>query len=351
MLKSCGSCNEEFEALRATARYCSDTCRKNASRGIVSEASEVNLDELKKIETPRGVEIQHTPPTTPKDMKMEMAEARERLNARLVSKGLPIITDKPELQYFVPTGIKEIDELTKSTDVLGVGGLPRKKMTEIFGPKGVFKSSLVKRILKTNPHLRVLFFDAEGGLTSPPENLQIIKGNIVEDIMSSLIEAVESQEYDLIIVDSIASLITRKHFEDDPEGKASMARAFGPEVKRLLAHLQPLVNGLPDERPGVAVVFINQYRSTTNSFGVMEYTVGGKSMEYYASLRLELRSAKADRIMRDGKYAGKNIRVKVEKTRYGPDGVEFKFPVMFDELQDFNDNYRKRVDALIKGEV
>lgn len=323
-------CGNTFEAARASAKYCSDKCRKNASRGTT----------------------QPTPPidTPPKDMKANMAEIRERMNVRLRAKGLPLILEEEEKQYFVPTGIPELDALTKNVDVLGQGGFPRKKITEIFGPKAAGKTSLVKTIMKHNPDLKVLFFDAEGGMVGAPENMQVVKGNVVEDVMRSVIESVEAQEYDLIIVDSIASLITRKHFDDDALGIANMARAFGPEVKRLLAVLQPLVDGLPDPRPGVAVVFINQYRSTTNSFGTMEYTVGGKSMEYYASLRLEFRSAKKDYIIRDKELAGQWVRVKVEKTRYGPKDQEFRFAVMFDEMKELNDNYRKRVDALIRGE-
>ncbi len=338
-LITCNQCHREVERPRATAKYCSNECKDNSNNA-------------KRVTGKRSNASQPTPPidTPPKDMKTDMAEIRERMNARLRAKGLPLILEEEEKQYFVPTGIPELDALTKNVDVLGEGGFPRKKITEIFGPKAAGKTSLVKTIMKHNPDLKVLFFDAEGGMVGAPENMQVVKGNVVEDVMRSVIESVEAQEYDLIIVDSIASLITRKHFDDDALGIANMARAFGPEVKRLLAVLQPLVDGLPDPRSGVAVVFINQYRSTTNSFGTMEYTVGGKSMEYYASLRLEFRSAKKDYIIRDKELAGQWVRVKVEKTRYGPKDQEFRFAVMFDEMKELNDNYRKRVDALIRGE-
>lgn len=282
----------------------------------------------------------------PIDMATRMSQITQRMNERLRAKGLPLIMEKPMPEYFVPTGIGELDALTAQFDAKGSGGFPRKKITEIYGPKGVGKSSLVKTIMKMNPELRVLFFDAEGGMVAPPANMRVVKGNIVEDIMDILIDSVESQEFDLIIVDSIASLITRKQYDGDPEGKAAMARTFGPYVKKLVAALQPLKDGLPDPTPGTSVVFINQFRSTTQSFGLMEYTVGGKAMEYYASLRLEFRSAKSDYIFRDKKLAGQQVRVKVEKTRYGPKDVEFKFPIMFADMQDYNEEYIKTLKEM-----
>jgi RecA/RadA recombinase len=371
--KNCENCGDPFPAERATAKYCGDPCRVAAGRkkkaGAITPQAETPQESQENMDSNSTIAYQHAecdafilagksseacegcrgekksseaePPTiqVPDSMKDRMAAIRERMNARLRAKGLPLISEHPEVMHFVPTGIGELDALTAGFDLKGSGGLPRKKITEIYGPKGVGKSSLVKTIMKMNPDLKVLFFDAEGGMVGPPENMQIVKGNVVEEIMPLLLDAVESQEYDLIIVDSIASLITRKQYEGDPEGKAAMARSFGPYVKQLVAYLQPLKDGLPDPAPGTAVVFINQFRSTTQAFGVQEYTVGGKSMEYYASLRLCFRSATTDHIIRNGKIAGQRVRVKVEKTRFGPKLEEFTFPIMFDELRAANENY------------
>lgn len=283
----------------------------------------------------------------PPELKNARSDLRERMNTRLRAKGLPLIMEKPEVYRFVATGIPQLDSLTCNMDVAGVGGLPRKHITEVYGPKGSGKSSLVKSIYKENPGLNILFFDAEGGLTAPPEGIDVVKGTVVEDIMTTMIEMVQAGTYDLIILDSVASLVTKKQFEDDPEGKAAMARAFGPLVKRLVAHMQPLgEDGYPSEEPGTAIVFINQFRSTTQSFGLREYTVGGKALEYYASLRLEMRSAKADYIIRNGKLAGQQVRVKVEKTRWGEKDVEVKYPIMFDELRDFDEFYVNRLKEM-----
>jgi recombination protein RecA len=324
---------------------------KIAKEMMLNDSSEPNPHETMGIKKPKAAKLRplkkKKSEAQPPELKNARSDLRERMNARLRAKGLPLIMEKPEVYRFVATGIPQLDSLTCNMDVAGIGGLPRKHITEIYGPKGSGKSSLVKSIYKENPGLNILFFDAEGGLTAPPEGIDVVKGTVVEDIMTTMIEMVQAQAYDLIILDSVASLVTKKQFEDDPEGKAAMARAFGPLVKRLVAHMQPLgEDGYPSEEPGAAIVFINQFRSTTQSFGLREYTVGGKALEYYASLRLEMRSAKADYIIRNGKLAGQQVRVKVEKTRWGEKDVEVKYPIMFDELRDFDDFYINRLKEM-----
>jgi hypothetical protein len=102
------------------------------------------------------------------DLLKDRKDRIERLNARLRAKGLPMVVPDDWHDSFLPTGIPELDALTKNQDAAGIGGLPRGKITEIFGYKGSGKSSLIKLIMLAYPQHRVLFFDAEGGLNSPP---------------------------------------------------------------------------------------------------------------------------------------------------------------------------------------
>jgi RecA/RadA recombinase len=266
----------------------------------------------------------------------------ERMNSRLRAKGLPLILPKDFKDSFVPTGIDGLDNLTRKLDVNNQGGLPRGKITEIAGFKSSGKSSLVKLVHEQHPELKILFLDAEGGLTAPPEGIRVVRGNIVEDIMPLMIESAANQEYDLIILDSVASLVTQKAFDGDSEGMAAVARAFGPQVKRLLAYLQPMKDGLPDPA-ATAAVFINQFRDTTKSFGKVRYTPGGRALEYYASLRLEFSSFMSkDKILRNKQVAGQKINVHVDKSRYGR-GDDFSFPLMYDTLESFDDYYITRL--------
>lgn len=330
----CEYCGETFNASRATAKYCSTSCRVSASRSKPLTA-----------ETPRG---KSTVKELEKKAPLEEGWV-ERLNSKLRAEGLPLLTKDPEVYHFVPTGITELDDLTASVDIKGLGGFPRKRITEIVGSKGAGKTSLIKIIAENNPELKIVLFDAEGGTTSPPPNVHLVKGNVVEEIMPALVRIVQDQTADLVILDSVASLVTRKQFDEDPEGKAAMARAFGPEVKRLVAHLQPLVDGLPDPSPGVAVVFINQFRDTTQSFGKMEYTVGGRALEYYSSLRLIFRAPKSNYKVKEGKIVGQKVNVVVDKNRFGPPQTETAWILPFDKLKNMDDLYKQKIEEFLKS--
>jgi RecA/RadA recombinase len=368
-----------FESARATGKYCSEACKQKAKRGAITpnelpeEDSKNTNVELKSkyddeplhpecavafeegsLEVCVACREKLEPePKAPLHMTADFKQARadqiERMNARFRAKGLPLIVPDDWHDSFLPTGVPQIDALTANLDAKKIGGLPRGKITEIFGYKGSGKSSLIKLIMKAHPDTRVLFFDAEGGLNSPPAGVTVVKGNVIEEIMVAMVDAVQSQEYDLVILDSVASLVTQKEFDGDPEGMAAMARAFGPQVKRLLAHLQPLKDGLPDPA-ATAAVFINQYRDTTKSFGKTKYTVGGRALEYYSSLRLEFASfISKDKIIKNKQIVGQQINVKVEKTRYGRPGQEFKFPLMWDMLEDYDKWAQKRIQELLEA--
>lgn len=372
-MKNCEYCGKEFQPKRATARFDSPKCKAafNRTKIELTETSTVDLDELAKIEIPPDVKVEHTPPKPdirviakakrealnpatgeiiPDEVMESHRQSAAKMNAIFEAKGLPLIHLGPKQDHFIDTGIDELNSFTKEYDVLGIGGIPRQKITEIFGSKGSGKSSLVKSIVK-DPTLKILYIDVEGGLTSPPENVQVIKASLVEEVEDIIIPSLDEIAYDLIIVDSIAPLVTRKRFEQDLEGMGAKAKAMSLLVNNTTAHLRPMRNGVHVDEPGTAVVFINQLRDTMNSFGKREFTPGGRALEYMASFRLEFRSAKADIIKKriDGKdmILGQYIRVKVEKTRYGIKDQEIKYPLMYQTLRDFDEYYKERLKEIL----
>lgn len=337
--KICEQDGVPFVASRVTAKYCSEKCRKAAQRGIepsiesFGEHAFVDPKELESIEIPKEVKIQHTPavPVINERAKISSAELMERMNERLAAKGLPLLQEELPPTEFVRTGIQDIDELTAQSDALGWGGLPRGHITEIFGTKGAGKTSLMKQIINFNTDLRVLYFDVENGLTNPPENTHLSKATLLENIEAIAVDAIETDSYDLIIVDSVAMMSSRREKEADKAAMMEKAKAMAQFVRRVNAYLRD------DDKAGQlapAVVFINQLRDTGNSFGVKEFTPGGRSLEYGASLRLELRSAKADKIIKGTAPIGQKVRVKIEKSRFnGEDvGTTVIFKLMFGEL-------------------
>jgi RecA/RadA recombinase len=352
-----------FEATRATARFCSERCKKAYARKVKSgwnpgdaskypgDSNNVNPQPAAGIETFHAVDRGDIPLTVKKNArgakaltlkKVETkaadglptkAEMIKRLNERLAARGAPLIEEHRQPTQFIPTGIDALDALTADADELKVGGFPRKHITEIFGPKGTGKTSLMNLIADNTDGLRVLYVDVEGGLIAPKEHIIVSNASTVDDVETMVFEALREEYYDLIIVDSVAALSSAKEVEDAKSGFMTKAKDMARFIRRINAIIRPIGDdGYPKKTPGTAVVFINQLRDTGNSFGVMEFTPGGRSIEYAASLRLELRSAKADKIVKDGANVGQNVRVKVEKSRFGAPGLTTKFKIMYGDL-------------------
>lgn len=341
-MKKCEYCGKEFEPKRATARFCSTNCRVKASNEDTNEPRP-DLRELKKK---RDAMNPATGEVIPDTIMEATKKRREKMNAIFAAEGLPLIQTGPLKEYFVDSGISEINELTRIHDANGIGGFPRQKITEIFGTAGSAKSSLVKSIV-ANPNTRVLYIDVEGGLTSPPENVDVLRASLVEEVEKIIIRALEAGSHDIILVDSVAPLVTKQRFEQDLEGLGSKAKAMSRMINSVMARLRPQSNGLPSDSKGTAMVFINQLRDTLNSFGKREFTPGGRSIEFMASLRLEFRSSQADVIKRKEGVVGQWVRVKVIKTRFGIRNQETRYQLLYKTLDDFDAYYQERIKELL----
>jgi RecA/RadA recombinase len=287
---NCENCGNIFIARRATARYCSDRCRVYAKRGV----QVVDNPMIKQT----AKEIEQMPDKTPKKITSKLAKA-----GFSVKSGLDI---KPI--EFVTSGVPEIDDL--------VGGIPKGRITEIYGMQGVGKTTLmtmcVSNMSKTN---KVLYIDAENAfnphraleLGLDLKNIEVSDTYIVEDVIDLTIEAVDS--YDIVVIDSLASLVPRAE-DDGNTGDMFMglkARLMGQFMRKLVGKLG---------RSDCAAVFINQLRETMEIYGPKKSTPGGHALPYAASLRLELSTTKADRIRdKDGGFKGHKVTVEVTKSK------------------------------------
>lgn len=324
-----------FVAERATARFCSDRCKTEYNRKKRSG----KIDEKPAVAAPEKVDYKKIanasrPDEAISDRMKHKAKLVAKMNARLAAKGLAMLSEKPEVTRFIPTGIEAIDGITQEQDPEGIGGIPRKHVTEIFGPSGSGKTSVMKMLTKNTEGLDVLYIDAEGGLTNPPEHVQMAYVTHLEMVEGMVIEALKSHLYDLIIIDSVAMLTSEKEVEGDKEGMGAKPKAMAQFGRRVNAAVKPLgPDGYPDPNAHTAVVFINQLRDTMQAFGKKEYTPGGRTIEYSASLRLELRSAAADKIKKSEKMVGQKIRVTVKKSRFGNIGETFVARLMYGDLR------------------
>lgn len=249
---------------------------------------------------------------------MSADEALELINKRLANRGLPLAikaSDLPPIE-FISSGIAEIDQMT--------GGFPKNRITEIFGMKGVGKTALMAQILSKNlPTLKVFYIDSENAMRGDHPNMKAYSTYILENAEAAVSDALDTDAFDVIIVDSVASLVPRAEIEGE-EGEAHMglkARLMSQWMRRINPHMHG---------KKAAVVFINQQRETMDLYGPKKTTPGGLGLPYAASLRLELKTTKADRIVKNGEVIGHWVSVEVEKSRVCKPYQKTKFKLLYE---------------------